>query len=246
VTAVEALVRWVHPERGLVPPAEFIPLAETTGLIVPLGRWVLREACRQVGQWRTELGQELKVSINISPVQLKHPGVIDDVRDAIESAGLRPEDVVLEITETGVVEHGAATEVLFDLQALGVKIAMDDFGTGYSSLGHIGRLPVDIIKIDQTFIQALGVHAKETALTATIVRLAGSLQLTTVAEGVEDQAQLQRIRDLGCEAAQGYLMSRPMAADAAREFLASHPASWTLASSSRRASARAGADRLAS
>jgi diguanylate cyclase (GGDEF)-like protein len=222
VTAVEALVRWHHPDRGLIPPTDFIPLAETTGLIVPLGRWVLREACRQVGAWRTELGLDLNVSVNVSPVQLKHPGLADDVREALAAGGLEPADLVIEITETGVVESGAASEVLFALRELGVRIAMDDFGTGYSSLGQIGRLPIDIIKIDRTFVQAYGVAATETALTASIVRLAGSLNMVTVAEGVEDADQLARVRDLGCGAAQGYLMSRPMDPVAAGAFLATH------------------------
>ena len=219
VTAVEALVRWIHPERGLIPPDDFIPLAETTGLIVPLGRWVLQEACRQVGAWRRELGQDLKVSINVSPIQLKHPGLVDDVRRAIDEARIDPGDVVIEITETGIVENGAGSEVLFDLRALGVQIAMDDFGTGYSSLGQIGRLPVDIIKIDRTFVQAYGIASTESALTASIVRLASSLKMVTVAEGVESTEQLDYIRALGCEAAQGFLMSRPMDAVAAERFL---------------------------
>jgi diguanylate cyclase (GGDEF)-like protein len=233
VTAVEALVRWVHPERGLIPPNDFIPLAETTGLIVPLGRWVLREACRQVGVWRRELGNDLNVSINVSPVQLKHPGLIDDVRDAIDAAGLEPSDVVIEVTETGVVEKGAASEVLFALRALGLRIAMDDFGTGYSSLGQIGRLPIDIIKIDRTFVQSYGIASTETALTASIVRLASSLNMVTVAEGIENTTQLANIRALGCEAAQGFLMSKPMDASAASLFLVEHsgkpPVSWNAA-----------------
>ena len=219
---MEALVRWRHPVRGGILPAEFIPLAETTGLIVPLGVFVLKEACRQARRWQLEdLGaRPLGISVNLSAAQLDDPGLIDVVRSALQESGLPPGSLTLEITESALVRDAeATTNRLRELKGIGVGLAIDDFGTGYSSLSYLRRFPVDVIKIDKSFVDGLGAAGPARQLAKSIVRLAHSLHLTTVAEGVEHPQQLARLAAMGCDAAQGYLFARPLEVDAATDFI---------------------------
>ncbi len=214
VTGAEALLRWTAPDGTAVPPAVFIPVAEETGLIVPLGRWVLGEACRQAASW-ARLGPHacVALSVNVSGRQLEEPGYVDDVAAALAESGLAPARLVLEITETVMMRDPAQTlERLRALKALGVRLAVDDFGTGYSSLGYLREFPVDVLKVDKSFVDGLAGDGDQGALAAAVVALGASLSLTTVAEGIEERAQLARLRALGCPRGQGYLFARPLAA----------------------------------
>ena len=222
ILGMEALVRWRHPLRGEVLPAEFIPLAEKTGLIVPLGEFVLRQACRQARSWQVENsdGELLTISVNLSAAQLDDAGLIDAVRGALHESGLPAASLTLEITESVLVHDvEATTSRLQELKDLGVRLAIDDFGTGYSSLGYLRRFPVDIIKIDKSFIDGLGGTGPGLALAKSIVRLAHNLHLKTVAEGVEQPQQLARLAAMGCDEAQGYLFARPLDVDAATDYV---------------------------
>jgi EAL domain-containing protein (putative c-di-GMP-specific phosphodiesterase class I) len=219
---MEALVRWRHPVRGEVMPSEFIPLAEKTGLIVPLGELVLREACKQTRIWQVSQreGDPLSISVNLSAAQLDDPGLLDAVRGALKESGLEPASLTLEITESVLVNDAdATTDRLVELKALGVRLAIDDFGTGYSSLSYLRRFPVDVIKIDKSFVDGLASSGPSLALAKSIVRLAHNLQLKTVAEGVEQPQQRTRLAAMGCDHAQGYLFARPLDVAAATEFL---------------------------
>ena len=211
VAAVEALVRWRHPERGIVPPGDFIPTAEETGLIVPLGRWVLQRACRcaKTLQGRPGASPDLIMSVNLSPRQFHDPGLVDDVRNSIETAGIDPTTLVLEITESILIaDLDSTAETLSQLKALGVRLAIDDFGTGYSTLSYLRRFPIDILKLDRQLIETgSGPDAK---LMKAIVGLGHSLELATVAEGIERPEQEAELRELGCQLGQGFLFARPM------------------------------------
>jgi EAL domain-containing protein (putative c-di-GMP-specific phosphodiesterase class I) len=215
VRAVEALVRWREPDGTLVPPGDFIPLAEETGLMVPLGRWVLMEACREAAGWRSRPGgADLTVSVNISARQLRDPGLVDDVQAALCGAGLPPDALCLELTESALIaDTDAVHDRLRQLKGLGVLLAIDDFGTGYSSLGYLRRLPVDELKVDKTFVDDLASTATAASLAQVIVTLAQTLGMRAVAEGVESEAQAATLRDIGCPQAQGYLFHRPMPAE---------------------------------
>jgi diguanylate cyclase (GGDEF)-like protein len=222
VVGAEALVRWQHPTRGLLSPAAFLPVAEESGLILPLGRWVLREACRQVGQWTSgHGGRRLPISVNLSAHQLHHPGLVDEVVGALADTGLDPGALVLEVTESAVLrDHEVVAARLGALRARGVRIALDDFGTGYSSLSHLLYLPVDQLKIDRSFVRA------DDAIVAAILQLGQRLGLEVVAEGVETQAQAERLLALGCQLVQGYHFGRPQpAADFAGLLEGAAPAS---------------------
>jgi len=213
VSGVEALVRWEHPERGLVPPGEFIASAEETGLIIALGAWVLEEACRQAAEWATARGDgpPLVVSINLSPRQIAHPDLVATVAEVLERTGADPATLCLEVTETAVMDdHEAAAAVLNKLKELGLTLAIDDFGTGYSSLRALQRFPFDTVKIDRSFVQGIESSEQEAAIVAAIVSLSHALGLKTVAEGVEEIAQVDRLRALGCDVAQGFFYARPM------------------------------------
>jgi diguanylate cyclase (GGDEF)-like protein len=220
VVGLEALLRWTHPRRGLVMPFEFIPLAEETGLIVDLGRWVLHEACRQAARWRNDpqTGRPW-VSVNLSGLQLLDGSLDAEVAAALADSGLDAAGLTLEITETVLVQDvAAAVDRLEILRALGVSIAIDDFGTGYSSLRYIRRFPADVLKIAKPFVD--GLHDEsDAALVRTIIALADSLGLRTVAEGVEDREQLARLCDLGCALGQGYLFARPLAPEDVTDLL---------------------------
>jgi diguanylate cyclase (GGDEF)-like protein len=212
VVSAEALVRWMHPARGLISPVEFIPVAEETGLIVQLGRWVLLEACAQAAAWPTlPDGEAVSVSVNLSGRQLQDPGLIDDVQAVLNSTNLRPDRLTLEITESVVMRDTQQTlERLRALKALGIKLAVDDFGTGYSSLSYLRQFPVDSLKIDKSFVDGIARGGDSAALARTIVALADTLHLRTVAEGIEDPEQRSTLRSLGCTLGQGFLFARPV------------------------------------
>ena len=212
---VEALLRWQHPERGLVAPADFIPIAEETGLIVPIGSWLLGEACRQIMTWQQSSvsGPPLRVSVNLSARQLLHADVQDLVAGALARTGLDPGRLCLEITESVLMEDAdAGVGAAKSLKALGVRLSIDDFGTGYSSLGYLRRFPVDAVKVDQTFVTRLGASAEDSAIVAAIVDLGHALGLDVVAEGVETESQLAALRTVGGDAAQGFLFAPPQPA----------------------------------
>ncbi|HWI21427.1 MAG TPA: EAL domain-containing protein [Baekduia sp.] len=221
ITGFEALVRWRHPQRGLLAPDWFIPLAEETGLIVPLGNWVLEEACSKAVQMQAHHHGEapLSMSVNLSLKQLQHPDCIGQVQAALDGCGLAPADLTLEITETLMMtDPDLAIERLADLKAIGVSLAMDDFGTGYSSLSYLSRFPVDELKMDRSFLRE-GASPKTSSLTAAVLALGQSLNLTVVAEGIEHREQWMTLRDLGCQLGQGFYFARPMNAESAIEFL---------------------------
>jgi diguanylate cyclase (GGDEF)-like protein/PAS domain S-box-containing protein len=222
ISGVEALLRWRHPERGMIPPDQFIPLAEETGLIVPIGRWVLREGCRHARRMKESLpgGEQLTMSINLSVKQLQHSDVIADVHDAVEEAGIEPSMLTLEITETVLMaDTDLAVTRLQELKALGVNLALDDFGTGYSSLSYLSRFPVDILKMDRSFLTG-GATPEMSELASAVLALGTTLNLDVVAEGIEQPEQWTSLRALGCEFGQGFFFARPMDAKAALEHLA--------------------------
>ncbi|MGH9132632.1 MAG: putative bifunctional diguanylate cyclase/phosphodiesterase, partial [Ilumatobacteraceae bacterium] len=218
VIGVEALVRWQHPTRGVVSPADFIPVAERTGLIVPIGYWVLDEALKQSASWRPD--GELVLSINASPVQVRQPDFVERVVGLLERHRVDPRMLMIEMTESVLVEENdRATDTVTELRDHGVRIAIDDFGAGYCSLSYLQRHPVDMIKIDRAFIDELGREPRGNTLARTILQMASSLDIRTVAEGIETTAQLRELRTLGCDLGQGYLLSRPLETDAlARRF----------------------------
>ncbi len=225
ITAVEALVRWQHPERGQIPPAKFIPLAEQTGLIVPLGRWVLQQACLQARRWQTQqpTTPPLGISVNLSARQLQHPELVADVAAALEASGLEPASLTLEITESVLVLDTEATiAVLGNLKALGVRLAIDDFGTGYSSLSYLQRFPVDVLKIDKSSIDRISHRDEDAAVARTITKLGRALGLETVAEGIEGSEQQAAIAAMGCHHGQGYHFAKPLDADAIARLLGDH------------------------
>jgi EAL domain-containing protein (putative c-di-GMP-specific phosphodiesterase class I) len=213
IVGMEALLRWEHPEHGLISPAEFIPLAEETGLILPIGRWVLEEACRQTHVWQQQYPNAigLTISVNLSARQFQQPGLIEEVADVLKMTGLEPGCLELEITES-VVMHDAQLTIstLQQLKRLGVRLAIDDFGTGYSSLSYLKRFPVDVLKVDKSFVDGLGLDPDDTAIVQAVTSLGHALRLHIVAEGVETVEQALALRELGCEVGQGYHFSRPL------------------------------------
>jgi predicted signal transduction protein with EAL and GGDEF domain len=216
VSGLEALLRWRHPQRGLVPPGEFIALTEEIGLIGAIGAWVLKQACREATSWPSDL----KVAVNLSPVQFKNGTVVLDVIAALGASGLPASRLDLEITEAVLLQDTDATiATLSSLRDLGVGISMDDFGTGYSSLGYLRKFPFDKIKIDRSFIRDLSEQPDSIAIVRAVTGLGSSLGISTTAEGVETEAQLQRLRDEGCTEVQGYLFSKPIPANEVRLLL---------------------------
>jgi EAL domain-containing protein (putative c-di-GMP-specific phosphodiesterase class I) len=216
---VEALLRWHHPTRGLMGPETFIPIAEDTGLILPIGRWVLHEACRHGAEWnRTQ--PCIGVCVNLSARQLESGDLVEEVRAALEESGLDPDLLTLEITESSLMRDGpAARDRLGELEALGVRIAVDDFGTGYSSFAYLQQFPVDALKIDRSFIKDVASRSDATALVRTLIQLGKGLNLETLAEGIETRAQLTALQLERCDKGQGFLFSRPVDARAIDEFV---------------------------
>jgi diguanylate cyclase (GGDEF)-like protein/PAS domain S-box-containing protein len=216
IVAMEALVRWHHPSRGLLGPMEFIPFAEETDLIFSLGRWVLREACQTMATWRRELpgAENAYITVNLSAHQLSDPELLETIESALTDSGLPPEALVMEVTESMLMsDTSASIAMLGGIHEMGVGLAIDDFGTGYSSLAQLKRFPVKILKIDKSFVDGLGAFENDEAIVAAIVQLSKALGLVVLAEGVERPVQLQRVTELGCDLYQGYLMSRPTKAD---------------------------------
>jgi diguanylate cyclase (GGDEF)-like protein/PAS domain S-box-containing protein len=212
LTGVEALVRWQHPRDGLLGPLHFIHHAEDSGLIVPLGTWVLRQACRQLAQWQRVFpaARGLMMNVNLSVRQLQHAGLVDDVTRAIRDAGIDPAELTLEITESMLMDDiGTTIEVLHTLRGLGVRLAIDDFGTGYSSLSYLQQLPVDTIKVDRSFVEHVDTDPDNLAMVEAVLNLAQALRLHTVAEGIETAAQRDTLLRLGCQRGQGYLFGKP-------------------------------------
>ncbi|HYP53293.1 MAG TPA: EAL domain-containing protein, partial [Pyrinomonadaceae bacterium] len=224
IRSFEALVRWRHPERGLISPATFIPTAEETGLIVPLGRWVLTEACRQLREWQRVRPEQphLSVSVNLSSKQFTQPDLIAQIQQALQESGLSPSSLKLEITESVVMENiETVTEMLQQLRALGVQLSIDDFGTGYSSLSYLHRFPIDTLKIDRSFVTRMSENNENMEIVRTIIMLAHNLKMNVVAEGVETEQQLTQLIAFGCGYAQGFYFSKPLDAKIATRLLSS-------------------------
>ena len=204
----EALLRWQHPERGFIPPGEFIPVAEETGQIGAIGAWVLQEACRQARAWQDKGLQPIRVGVNISAAQFHQPGLVDGVRSALECAGLPPGFLEIELTETCVMSNPEESiAILEELSRMGVLVSVDDFGTGYSSMSYLRRFPIDKLKIDKAFVAEMDTRTDDASIVQAIVSLAHGLQLKVVAEGVETAAQLDALRALGCDEYQGFYCS---------------------------------------
>jgi diguanylate cyclase (GGDEF)-like protein len=222
ISGVEALIRWAHPTRGTVPPLEFIPLAEETGAIVAIGGWVLQEACRTGVRLQERFPMEppLHVAVNVSARQLQWPRLAGEVAQVVRDSGFPPGHLILEITESVMMrDMDLSLQRLAELKELGVQLAVDDFGTGYSSLNYIQRFPVDILKVDKSFVEAVTTDGRKSALTATILKLADDLDLRPVAEGIERADQLERLLELGCELGQGFYFSKPLPAEDIEELL---------------------------
>jgi diguanylate cyclase (GGDEF)-like protein/PAS domain S-box-containing protein len=221
VVGVEALLRWQHPIRGVVMPDEFIPILEENGLIITVGRQVLLRACRQAAEWR-RAGYDLSMSVNVSPRQLDSPGIVSDITEALEASGLGPDHLVVEITENTLMRDPASTvDRISQLKSLGISVAVDDFGTGYSSLAYLRRFPVDILKIDRSFIASMISSERSSALIHSLVQLGKSLGLDTVAEGIEERQQLEQLRDEQCDTGQGFLYAKPLSPQELKAFLKS-------------------------
>jgi diguanylate cyclase (GGDEF)-like protein len=219
MTGVEALIRWRHPTRGVLPPGEFIPLAEESSMIVPIGTWVLETACRQAGVWAAA-GHPIGMSVNVSARQLDRPEFVGEVRDALLHSGLQPGRLTLEITESVLMRDAdSAAARLSDLKALGVRIAIDDFGTGYSSLAYLRRFNIDALKIDRSFISGLTASRESAALMHTLLQLGKALGLETLGEGIEEQGQLDELRREDCDSGQGFLFAKPLDADEVQQLL---------------------------
>jgi EAL domain-containing protein (putative c-di-GMP-specific phosphodiesterase class I) len=222
ISEFEALIRWRHPKQGMISPLDFVGVAEETGLIIPIGKWVISEACRQIAIWQKDLDQTLSVSVNLSAKQLMHPSLTAQVADILRENHLSPRQLKLEVTESTVMEDSdRALSVLNELDQLGVHLSTDDFGTGYSSLSYLQRFPFDRLKIDRSFISKLDEDKKSDAIVRTILMLASNLGMEVVAEGIETERQLELLRLNGCQLGQGYLFSCPVNAEEAANFLTS-------------------------
>jgi diguanylate cyclase (GGDEF)-like protein/PAS domain S-box-containing protein len=229
IAGVEALVRWEHPTRGLVPPPEFIPVAEETGLILPVGDWILGEACRQARDWQEQYpsAPPLMMNVNLSARQFRQPNLAAEVARVLRVTGLNPSSLELEVTESIMLDDAdSASQTLRRLKNLGVRIAIDDFGTGYSSLSYLTRFPVDTLKVDRSFVARMGHEAEVTAIVQAVITLAKTLGLEVVAEGVERVEQLEQLREMECDLAQGYYFARPLSSESIQTLLASGVQPW--------------------
>jgi EAL domain-containing protein (putative c-di-GMP-specific phosphodiesterase class I) len=228
IEGVEALVRWKHPQKGFMLPGEFIPLAEEMGLIIPIGGWVTKEACRQAKEWQDRYPSEppLSVCVNLSAGQVRHPGLLQDVRSALQESGLEPGSLILEITENTLLKDTQVIETIFkELKALGVRLAIDDFGKEYSSLSYLNRLPVDGLKIDRLFLERFAENPSNMIIVEAVISLAHSLGLEVTGEGVESAEQRELLRGMGCDFAQGYHLARPLPGEEVNRLLADLPVS---------------------
>ena len=228
ITGFEALVRWQHPERGLVQPADFIPVAEETGLILPMGRWVLSEACRQIREWNKThpRSEPLTIGVNLSARQFSQSSLVDQLKQVLESSGVSPTSLRLELTEAAIIDRGRySVAVLLQIRELGVQVYLDDFGTGYSSLSYLHGLPVDGIKIDRAFVSDLDTNEDNLRLVRTLLTLSEIVGIRAEAEGISSAEQLKELRSLNCEQGQGYLFSAPITSDAVEQLLRADP-SW--------------------
>jgi EAL domain-containing protein (putative c-di-GMP-specific phosphodiesterase class I) len=224
IHSVEALVRWNHPRRGMLAPVDFIAVAEQTGLIVDLGRWVLQQATRDGRRWQVRYPSvpPMQISVNLSGRQLERPELINEVVDAVDAAGLDPQSLILELTESVLLaDTEPVARTLQELRGLGFRLALDDFGTGYSSLGHLRDFPVDILKMDASFVAGIGRGMADGAILRAIIGLANSLGLMTIGEGIERQDQLAALNAMGCNAGQGFYFSKPLAYEQMDALLAS-------------------------
>jgi diguanylate cyclase (GGDEF)-like protein/PAS domain S-box-containing protein len=221
IVSMEALVRWRHPKHGLISPSEFIPVAEDSGIILHLGRWVLERACQQGSEWHTRYPQlDLEMSVNLSVRQYQHPGIVEEVASILADSGLPATRLRLEITETVIMDEGESSQItLNEFRNLGVQLAIDDFGSGYSSLGYLRRYPVDVLKIDREFIDGLGEDPQDAAIISTISSLAHTLGMVVTAEGIETSEQVEQVKKLACDRAQGYFFSQPLNAERADSLL---------------------------
>ncbi len=220
LTGMEALLRWNHPDRGMVSPGDFIPLAEETGMIVPIGEWVLRAACTQNRAWQEAGFEAVSVSVNLSHRQFEDPKLYEAIANGVNASGLAPHYLVLELTESTTMKNAETTIAsLNKFKQMGIRLSVDDFGTGYSSLGCLRRFPLDVLKVDRSFVREITTNTDQTEITKAIIALARTLRLKVIAEGVETEEQLLFLRALGCDAVQGFLFSPPVAADAFARFL---------------------------
>ena len=223
IEGFEALSRWRHPTRGLVPPSEFIPLAEDTGIIIDIGRSVLQKACEQVQMWNVQFGTKLSVSVNLSPRQIADPDLLDDIKRILAATHLPPSLLKLEVVESVMMEDPTTSQhVLSAARDLGIEICLDDFGTGYSSLSYLLRYPFDTVKIDRSFVTSIDSDSDRAELVRTVVQLAANLRKNVIAEGVETEGELHLLQGMRCNSAQGFLMSRPLAPELVNSLLERH------------------------
>ncbi|ALA57108.1 putative bifunctional diguanylate cyclase/phosphodiesterase [Nitrospira moscoviensis] len=222
VVGVEALIRWRHPERGMVSPASFIPLAEELGLISAIGDWVLRTACRQQVAWRAT-GLDVSIAVNLSAVQFQQPSLTAHIAEVLQETGADPHKLELELTESTAMQHAEnAVTIFHQLKAMGFRLSIDDFGTGYSSLAYLKRFPIDTVKIDRAFVKDLASESEHAAIAIAIIAMAHGLKLRVLAEGVETQAQLDILREHRCDTIQGYFFSQPLPAELIEQLIVNH------------------------
>jgi EAL domain-containing protein (putative c-di-GMP-specific phosphodiesterase class I) len=220
IVGAEALVRWDHPEHGILTPRQFVDLAGDNGTILPIGRAVLEQACRRAKAWHDEMGLALEVGVNLSARQFRHEGLEDQVAEVLRVTGIDPTQLCLEVTEGVAMEDvEQTTAILTSLHSLGIRLAIDDFGTGHSSLGYLPQFPIDVIKIDQSFVRGIERDPVKSAIVSAVVSLSQAIGLTTVVEGVETEPELEQIEKLGCHVAQGFLFARPLPAGAFEDLL---------------------------
>jgi EAL domain-containing protein (putative c-di-GMP-specific phosphodiesterase class I) len=222
IVGFEALVRWPHPRWGMIQPDQFITLAEETGHIVPLGSWVLGQAAADTVRWQRRVPREkpLYISVNVSARQFRDPGFVDTVRQVLATSGLAPSALLLELTESVLLRRDDRIRAdLEELKRIGVRLAIDDFGTGYSSLSYLRELPIDVLKIDKSFVEGIAISEQRLALAEVIIRIAKTLRLTVMAEGIENEVQRDLLISMGCQFGQGYLLARPVGADQAEALL---------------------------